>query len=126
MTTGIEWADKPFEIKMLRSALKLSQAELGAWLGVSAMAVSRWERGEAEPSAGHEALLFAMKQAIDGAGTNGEIRDQLSTIIRRPEKALAESSVADEVASTPGLPAAVAAGGIAVLAAAGLWALLKR
>jgi transcriptional regulator with XRE-family HTH domain len=36
----------------LRRSLKLSQGELGASLGASAMAVSRWERGEAQPHAG--------------------------------------------------------------------------
>ena len=37
-------------IKNLRNFLRISQAELGARLGASAMAISRWERGEAEPS----------------------------------------------------------------------------
>jgi len=37
-------------IKNLRNFLRISQAELGARLGTSAMAISRWERGDAEPS----------------------------------------------------------------------------
>ena len=38
-------------IEMLRHSLKLSQMELGKKLETSAMAVSRWERGEAQPPA---------------------------------------------------------------------------
>jgi phage repressor protein C with HTH and peptisase S24 domain len=38
-------------IESLRRSLKLSQAELGKRLETSAMAVSRWERGEARPPA---------------------------------------------------------------------------
>ncbi|MGH9498830.1 MAG: XRE family transcriptional regulator [Terriglobales bacterium] len=38
-------------IESLRRSLKLSQAELGKELETSAMAISRWERGEAEPPA---------------------------------------------------------------------------
>ena len=39
------------KIKSLRNFLRISQAELGARLGASAMAVSRWERGHGEPPA---------------------------------------------------------------------------
>lgn len=38
-------------IETLRRSLKLSQAELGKKLETSAMAVSRWERGESQPPA---------------------------------------------------------------------------
>ena len=41
------------DMKSFRSSLKLSQCELGKRLNCSAMAVSRWERGEQPPSAGH-------------------------------------------------------------------------
>lgn len=41
------WAEK---VGQLRSALRLSQAEFGARLRYSAMAVSRWERGALEPT----------------------------------------------------------------------------
>jgi transcriptional regulator with XRE-family HTH domain len=43
-----EWSRK---ILAFRQALKLTQAELGKRLKTSAMAVSRWERGDAEPPA---------------------------------------------------------------------------
>lgn len=43
-----EWSK---DIKSLRSELKLSQSEFGKRLKHSAMAVSRWERGEQPPSA---------------------------------------------------------------------------
>jgi transcriptional regulator with XRE-family HTH domain len=42
-----EWALK---VEGVRRNRKLSQADFGAQLGVSAMTVSRWERGVAEPS----------------------------------------------------------------------------
>ncbi|HLK34794.1 MAG TPA: helix-turn-helix transcriptional regulator [Terriglobales bacterium] len=43
-----EWAER---IQKLRVRLQLSQTDLAAKLGVSAMAVSRWERGINEPPA---------------------------------------------------------------------------
>ena len=43
-----EWSRK---ILAFRQALKLTQGGLGKRLKISAMAVSRWERGEAEPAA---------------------------------------------------------------------------
>ena len=43
-----EWSRKVIDF---RQALKLSQGELGKRLKTSAMAVSRWERGETEPAA---------------------------------------------------------------------------
>lgn len=44
--TSTEWSVK---VEGLRRGRKLSQADFGAQLGVSAMTVSRWERGVAEP-----------------------------------------------------------------------------
>ena len=41
------WSTK---IEALRHGRKLNQSEFGAQLGISAMGVSRWERGVAEPS----------------------------------------------------------------------------
>lgn len=43
-----QWATR---IEKLRAALGMSQTELAEKLAVSAMAVSRWERGINEPSA---------------------------------------------------------------------------
>jgi transcriptional regulator with XRE-family HTH domain len=43
-----EWSQN---ILAFRKALKLTQGELGKRLNTSAMAVSRWERGDAEPPA---------------------------------------------------------------------------
>jgi len=45
--SGPEWT-KP--IRELRDRLRLNQAELGRRLHYSAMAISRWERGEQEPT----------------------------------------------------------------------------
>ena len=48
-TIGLpEWSRK---ILAFRQTLKLTQGELGKRLKTSAMAVSRWERGDAEPPA---------------------------------------------------------------------------
>jgi len=44
-----EWSNK---VKCLRESLKLSQSEFGQKLGVSAMSLSRWERGTVEPPEG--------------------------------------------------------------------------
>src|SRR5690242_14955217 len=44
-----DWAN---QIERLRTRLGLSQMELAKKVGVSAMAISRWERGINEPSAG--------------------------------------------------------------------------
>ncbi len=43
-----QWATR---IEKLRAALGLNQTQLADKLGVSAMAISRWERGINEPSA---------------------------------------------------------------------------
>jgi transcriptional regulator with XRE-family HTH domain len=43
-----EWAEK---IQRLRDRMRLSQTELARALGVSAMAISRWERAVNEPPA---------------------------------------------------------------------------
>jgi phage repressor protein C with HTH and peptisase S24 domain len=43
----VDWAEK---LASMRRHLSLSQAAFGKRVGVSAMAVSRWERGTAEPS----------------------------------------------------------------------------
>ena len=45
---AVEWSRK---ILAFRQTLKLTQGELGKRLKTSAMAVSRWERGDAEPPA---------------------------------------------------------------------------
>ena len=42
--------DYPKVILRLRAKLNLSQEELGKLLGVSLASVSRWERGEHEPT----------------------------------------------------------------------------
>ena len=45
--TALQWAQ---EIRELRHRLNLNQQDLGQRLHYSAMAVSRWERGEKEPT----------------------------------------------------------------------------
>jgi transcriptional regulator with XRE-family HTH domain len=45
------------DVKSLRSSLKLTQTELGKRLKCSAMAVSRWERGEHPPAAAYYLAL---------------------------------------------------------------------
>lgn len=53
-------------IEQIRTALGLTQMELGALLGVHFMTVSRWERGIATPSDYHASLMARM----------GEVRAQ--------------------------------------------------
>ncbi|MEY2412520.1 MAG: hypothetical protein QOD84_1126 [Acidobacteriaceae bacterium] len=48
-TARPEWSRK---IEALRHRLNLSQGDIGERVGLSAMAVSRWERGAAEPDGG--------------------------------------------------------------------------
>ena len=55
-----DWAER---IQKLRLRLRLSQTELAAKLGVSAMAISRWERAINEPPA--EAYITLGKLARD-------------------------------------------------------------
>ena len=58
----------------LRSAIGLTQAELGQPLGVSRKAVSRWEAGESYPKAEHlKALLtLALRVSVYPAGREAE------------------------------------------------------
>lgn len=51
------------ELKKLRGALGLSQADLAALLGTHTMTVSKWERGKLTPSEHHRRLLGAFAQA---------------------------------------------------------------
>ena len=55
-----EWAHK---IEDMRQTRKLSQEGFGNRVGVSAMAVSRWERGVAEPTGETYILLGNLADA---------------------------------------------------------------
>lgn len=57
-TSGPPWAEP---IRTLRTKLHLTQAQLASELGVSGMAVSRWERGTHEPPAQY---LIAMGNLV--------------------------------------------------------------
>ena len=48
-------AAKKMNIRELRTAANLTQADLAARIGVASITVSRWERGETEPSQSHVA-----------------------------------------------------------------------
>lgn len=50
------------EIKRVRKNRKISQAELGKMIGVTAASVSRYENGEREPSV---AILRRIAHALD-------------------------------------------------------------
>lgn len=58
----------PVDVKKLRSALALSQAELAALLGAHTMTVSKWERGKLQPSEHHRRLLGAFARAAERGG----------------------------------------------------------
>jgi molybdate transport system regulatory protein len=53
------------DLKTLRARLGLKQADLAELLGVHAMTVSRWERGELKPSAHQRRLLRAFADAAE-------------------------------------------------------------
>lgn len=52
------------EIKSLRQALGLTQAEFALKIGVSMMTVSRWERGETQPSPLAQALISQLQNSV--------------------------------------------------------------
>ena len=54
---------KPHEIKELRLEKKLSQQDMGDICGVSKTAVSKWEKGQTEPSG---PSLIRLKELRDG------------------------------------------------------------
>ena len=60
------------KIGQYRRSLGISQEELGARLGVSRQAVSKWERGEALPDV---ALLPSLAEALDTTIDNILLRD---------------------------------------------------
>ena len=48
---------KPIEILLLRTKLRMTQAQFGEMFGVNAMRVSRWEHGTSVPAAEIEASI---------------------------------------------------------------------
>ena len=62
-----EWSRKVIDF---RQALKLTQGELGKRLKTSAMAVSRWERGETEP-VGNRTFVSGIWRVTRCAGSFG-------------------------------------------------------
>ena len=61
------------DIKKLREALGLSQAELAALVGTHAMTVSKWERGKLTPGEHQRKLLAAFAHAAEsGARFDGK------------------------------------------------------
>jgi len=61
------------DVKGLRLALGLGQAELAALLGTHAMTVSKWERGKLTPGEHHVRLLGAFARAAErGARFDGK------------------------------------------------------
>lgn len=51
LATSLDHPPSPGYVTTLRESMNLTQAEMGAKLGVSTMTVSRWERGTLRPSA---------------------------------------------------------------------------
>ena len=57
---------------MLRAELRLTQVQLAQLLGVHPLTVSRWERGEVNPSPHQQALLESFRKAKQSKDDIGE------------------------------------------------------
>ena len=57
--------DTGAELRELREAASISQAELGVWIGVAPSTIYRWEIGQSEPSI-RQARLIAEVLARGG------------------------------------------------------------
>lgn len=54
-------------LKMLRISRKITQAQLGEWLGVDQRTISAWEKGVCEPSFDClEKLCDIFEESLDG------------------------------------------------------------
>jgi SOS-response transcriptional repressor LexA len=90
--------ESSLKIKALRESRSLSQSQFGQKLGVSAMAISRWERGAAEPSgemyiglgnmAGDPVCWFFWKRA-------GLRLSDVTRVLPGTQRRFAESRIAD-------------------------------
>lgn len=61
-----------FQLRDMRHALGVTQAELGRLLGVKELTVARWEKGEANFSAATDAVVRLM--VIEATGSRGNMR----------------------------------------------------
>ena len=61
-----------------RTALGLTQAEFAQLLGVHAMTVSKWERGDASPTP-YQLNLF--EQFIEGAKQDSEVKRTIKAVL---------------------------------------------
>jgi transcriptional regulator with XRE-family HTH domain len=80
----------PEEIKQQRLFLNLTQAELAAKLGVSALTVSRWERGEVSPDA-PPMLQLALHQlafTMSGSERHQQFVKEMDEMLERQRRAI--------------------------------------
>ena len=69
VTPEVDTLDLPARMRLLRAGLGLSRGALAAILGVSAITVSRWERGGRPPlAAAGDGCLWPQRAARGGAG----------------------------------------------------------
>lgn len=61
--SALDRAPSPGYITRLREGLGLTQAQLGARLGVDKLTVSRWERGTMRPGAGRVQAIEKLRKA---------------------------------------------------------------
>lgn len=111
------------DLLQLRAALKLSQADLGNWLGVSVMSISRWERGKCKPTGANEVLLYALVSVLQGAEKPDVLR--LSKVIKNPYELLVQNDAVGPMLENKGIRRALSTD-MGVLVVAGLYALLKK
>lgn len=66
------------ELRFLRKQMDLSQAELGALVGLTSQQVARWEKGESEISGAADVVLRLL--FIEHAGGRINMRDLVETL----------------------------------------------
>lgn len=71
------WSMSPQAIRSVRERARLPQAEFGTILGVKQSLVSHWENGAREPTPLQEAAILKMKERLDRAQRDYNLRSAL-------------------------------------------------
>lgn len=68
------------DITYIRKKLNISLRDLGTLIGVSAATISLWERGEAEPSRLHTAVIMQLRQRAERENAE-QIKRGIATLL---------------------------------------------